>query len=259
MRRVLSTPLGLCLGASLVAGPAGAAELPKGATTGAAGADARSTSLAGADARSTSLAGADARSSSLAGADARSTSLAGADAPAELVSTRPATRRSFYGWQILASGGAGGLLAAGAIFLPNRPLGSLPATATFMVAMPVYAIGGPAVHWTHGDFWRGLVSFGGNVALPLLGGFVGQAIRCRPSNAPNDCGGLGFFAGFGIGLLTAPLVDAIALGWEDIPVDYIGALEHRSAGRHSIVSRFSIAPAWSFGHGSIELGLSGRF
>jgi hypothetical protein len=230
MRRGLSSHVGLCLGAFLLAGPAGGAELPKGATP-----------------------------TGVAGAGARSTGVAGADAPAELVPTRPPTRKSFYGWQILVSGGAGGLLAAGAIFLPDRPLSSLPATATFMVAMPVYVIGGPAVHWTHGDFSRGLVSFGGNVALPLLGGFLGQAIRCRPSNAPVDCGGLGFFTGFGIGLLTAPLVDALALGWEDVPVDYIGALDHRSAGRHSIGSRFSIAPAWTFGHGSIELGLSGRF
>jgi hypothetical protein len=129
-----------------------------------------------------------------------------------------------------------------------------------MVAMPVYALGGPIAHWTHGDFTRGLVSFGGNVVLPLVGGFVGQAIRCRPSDAPVDCGGLGFFTGFGIGLLTAPIVDAIALGWEDMPIDYIGALEHRSAGQRSMGSRVSIAPVWTFGpRGSFEVGLSGRF
>jgi hypothetical protein len=225
----LATPLGLCLGASLLVGSAGAAESPKGTTP-----------------------------TGVAGAGARSSSVAGADAPADLVPTQPATRKSFYGWQILVSGGAGGLLGASAIFLPDRPLASLPATATFMVAMPVYVLGGPAVHWSHGDFTRGLVALGGNVLFPLVGGFVGQAVRCHPRDAPVDCGGLGFFTGFGIGLLTAPLVDAIALGWEDIPVEYIGALGQRSAGRHS-TPRISIAPAWKFGPGTIELGLSGRF
>jgi hypothetical protein len=253
MRRGLSSALGFWFGACLVVRPVGAAD-------------------------SRNPAGADTRPTGVAGADTRRTGIAGADTPAELVPTQRATRKSFYGWQILVTGGVGGLLAAGAIFLPDRPLGSLPATATFMVAMPVYALGGPIAHWTHGDFTRGLVSFGGNVAFPLVGGFVGQAIRCRPSDAPVDCGGLGFFTGFGIGLLTAPIVDAIALGWEDMPIDYIGALEHRSVGQRSIPhpplgtsqgprgvprvvgSRVSIAPAWTFGpHGSFELGLSGRF
>jgi hypothetical protein len=120
-----------------------------------------------------------------------------------------------------------------------------------MVAMPLYALGGPAVHWTKGDFSRGIVSFAGNVVFPVVGGFIGQAMKCAPSNAPVDCGGLGFFKGFGVGLIAAPVVDAIVLGWEDVPVDYIG----RRAEPH-----VSVAPSWSIGpRGSFELGLSGRF
>jgi hypothetical protein len=174
-----------------------------------------------------------------------------AESPTELVPKERASTKAFYGWQILLTSGTGGLLSAGAIFLPDRPLGSLPATATFMAAMPLYALGGPAVHWTKGDFSRGIVSFGGNALFPLIGGFIGQAMKCAPSDAAVDCGGVGFFEGFGVGLLAAPVVDAIVLGWEDVPVDDTG----RRAEPH-----VAIAPSWSVGpRGSFALGLSGRF
>ena len=89
----------------------------------------------------------------------------------------------------------------------------------FVIGMPFYALGGPATHWTHGDFQKGLISLGGNFALPVLGGFIGQGVGCAPSDAAVDCGNRGFLTGFGIALVTVPIIDALVLGWEDIPDD----------------------------------------
>jgi hypothetical protein len=182
--------------------------------------------------------------------------------PSVLVPRERPTRRSFYGWEILAFGESGALLAAGSVLLPDKPLGSVPATIGFVVGMPVYALGGPVVHWQHGEFHKGLIAFGGNVAFPLIGGFVGRGVRCGESNAPIDCGSRGFLAGFAIGALIAPVVDAIALGWEDIPLEDVvtgGDIEHRRR-RPTPSTAFSISPTWSIGpRGSVELGVVGSF
>jgi hypothetical protein len=101
--------------------------------------------------------------------------------------------------------------------LPESPLKTIPSTFGFLFGMPLYIMGGPATHWTHGEFEKGLISLGGNVVLPVVGGFVGQGIRCAPSDAPDDCGARGFFTGFAIALVTAPVTDALVLGWETSP------------------------------------------
>jgi hypothetical protein len=187
----------------------------------------------------------------------------------EMVSReRPATR-SFYGWQILATGEVGGILAAAAAVLPDSPLKTLPSTMGFLVGMPLYALGGPATHWTHGDFEKGLISLGGNFALPVVSGFVGQAVGCARSEAPDDCGTSGFLTGFAIALVTAPLVDALVLGWEDIPDDDPAVPGDAPAGSGAAASfrqerkraaHFKVTPAWSFGSkGELAFGIMGRF
>ena len=182
---------------------------------------------------------------------------------------RPATR-SFYGWQILATGEVGGVVAAAATVIPDSPLKTLPSTVGFLLGMPFYALGGPATHWTHGEFHKGLISLGGTFALPVLGGFIGQGVRCAPADAPSDCGASGFFTGFAIALVTAPLIDALVLGWEDIPDDdpeptaappaprVSGAARRRS--RATPAARFTMIPAWSVGpKGELAFGVAGRF
>jgi hypothetical protein len=182
---------------------------------------------------------------------------------------RPSTR-SFYGWQILATGEAGGVAAAAAVTLTDSPLKSFASTMGFLVGMPFYVLGGPATHWTHGEFSKGLLSLSGNFVLPVVGGFVGQAVRCAPSDAATDCGTRGFFNGFAIALVTVPVVDALVLGWEDIPDDdpapprasqrEARTLASASVARRHDTARFTMVPAWSLGpKGQIAVGVSGRF
>jgi hypothetical protein len=172
--------------------------------------------------------------------------------PAELIPKVRPTTKSFYGWEILATGEVGGILAASGVLLPETPLGSAPATAAFITGMPLYALGGPAVHWSHGDFSKGLVSFGGNLVLPFIGGFTGRAIRCNETNAPDDCGSRGFLTGVVVAAMIAPVVDAFVLGWEDIPVEDALSPAKRRLG--------AIAPWSTFDkNGQFQVGLSGRF
>lgn len=192
--------------------------------------------------------------------------------PTEIYARERPTSRTFYGWQILASGGVGGAVAAASVAFTQSPLKSFPSAFGFIVGMPLYAIGGPATHWTHNDFQKGLISLSGNFVLPLTGGLIGQSVNCgAPDDAPN-CGTRGFFGGFAIALLAAPLLDAVILGWEDIPDDdpegppvpkpvssEDGAPLRRSATSRRVPS-FTMAPAWNVGpKGEFGIGVSGRF
>jgi hypothetical protein len=120
---------------------------------------------------------------------------------------------------------------------------------------PLFVIGGPAVHWSHGDFGKGLVSFGGNVAIPMIAGFAGRSIRCSGENAAIDCASRGFYTGATIAAMITSAVDAVVLGWEDIPVDDALARPGPRVGS----SRFTIAPWSAAGQGGVELGVLGSF
>jgi hypothetical protein len=141
--------------------------------------------------------------------------------PAQEVTPRIlASEKVFYGWQILAVGETGGLLAAASVELPSSRFGSQLATFAFLVGMPAYALGGPVTHWSHGSFQKGLVSFGVNATSVAVGGLIGSGVRCRPSDASGDCGTRGFFDGLALAVVTVPILDALILGWEELPLGY---------------------------------------
>jgi hypothetical protein len=125
---------------------------------------------------------------------------------------RPAAERSFYGWQILLVGGLGGALTAASMALPDRPIGGLPATAGFTVGLPIYVFGGPVIHWTHGHFTEGLLSFGANIAIPFAAGLA--TMGTLPERHT-----VGFVRGAAVGALVVPVLDALILGWEDVPAE----------------------------------------
>jgi hypothetical protein len=168
-------------------------------------------------------------------------------------------RRVFYGWQILATGEVAALVITGSVVLPSKPLDSLPSTAGFVLGMPTYLLAGPIIHWSHDNFTKGLVSLGSNAAFALAGGFIGEAVRCSPSDAAKDCGERGFFTGLSVGALISPLVDAVALGWEYVPLEDSSSVETARATR-AHPAGFAWSPAWTVGpRGSINLGVIGRF
>lgn len=180
-------------------------------------------------------------------------------ASAEIVARERPTTRSFYGWQILATGEIGGVVAAASTVLPDSPLKTLPSAFGFIAGMPFYVLGGPATHWTHGEFHKGLISLSANFVVPVVSGLVGQAVRCGPSDAADDCGARGFFIGFAIALVTVPVVDALVLGWEDIVDDDPAATAARRS-RAASAARFTWAPAWSLGpKRELAFGVAGRF
>jgi hypothetical protein len=179
---------------------------------------------------------------------------AGKGAPDEIVAKQRATTRTFYGWQILATGEVGSVLAAASVLLPERPLGSFVSSLGFVAGMPVYALGGPVVHWTHGNFTKGLISFGGNAAFLLAGGLAGQSIRCNHENQADGCGERGFFTGLAVTILVAPVLDAAILGWEDVPLDDVARRDRPPR------TGLALAPMWNIGpRGLVEIGVSGRF
>jgi hypothetical protein len=187
----------------------------------------------------------------------------GQQAPAQpevVVAKERATTKTFYGWQILATGEVGSAVAAASVLLPESPLGSFVSSVGFVAGMPVFALGGPIVHWTHGDFTKGMVSFGGNTVFALVGGLAGQTIRCKGNQVvESNCGERGFFTGMSVAILIAPVLDAAILGWESIPVDDAANAPRHFAWR-SARTGVELEPTWSLGpRGTFQLGVSGSF
>jgi hypothetical protein len=173
--------------------------------------------------------------------------------PEELVPRVLPTVKVFYGWQIVAIGEAGGLVAAAAVVLPSSQISSPLATFAFLLGMPAYVLGGPVVHWSHGAFEKGLLSLGANVIGPVVAGLVGSGIRCRPADAPSSCGTIGFLNGLAVAVVTVPLLDAFALGWEDEQID------DPPTGQTRPPRGLAVEPLFRVGQGSVAIGLGGRF
>lgn len=187
--------------------------------------------------------------------------------PQQIEGVRPATQSSFYGWQILVVGGASGLVTAASLVLPEKPFDSFLSVAGFVIGVPTYGLAGPIFHWSHGQFEKGLLSFGLNVASPLLGLAIGPQVSCG-ANDSSDCADKGQVAGAAVGFLVAPVLDGLLLGWEEVPVDYIGRTpmqpaSHRMAGRfqpRGLPAGFTLTPYMAVRpEGRTDLGVWGRF
>jgi hypothetical protein len=127
--------------------------------------------------------------------------------------------------------------------------------------MPLYALGGPIVHWSHADFTKGLISFGGNATFLVSGGLIGQSVRCSKEPDSANCGERGFFSGLAVAILIAPLLDAAVLGWEEVPVDmYTGGGGRRLGAQGPARIGWTVAPTWNVGpRGAFQIGVSGSF
>lgn len=105
---------------------------------------------------------------------------------------RAAPGTLWYGWQMLIIDTAGLALVLGAFSGEE---------ALLWTGAGVQLVGGPVVHWAHGQLGRGFASLGLRVALPALGALagVGQLDLYGP------------FVGGAIGMLIAWVIDDLAI------------------------------------------------
>lgn len=103
------------------------------------------------------------------------------------------TERVWYGWQTLV---VDGIALTAPFALASAGAESEVAANTFLLG---YALGGPAVHFAHGNVGRGFGSFGLRVGLPLGGAAVGALATSRAGCDYCALGGavLGTFGGIG--------------------------------------------------------------
>jgi hypothetical protein len=166
---------------------------------------------------------------------------------------RPPTQRSFYGWEIIGVGEIGALLTSASLVLPDRLLSTTPSTAAFIVGVPTFLLGAPIVHWSRDDFAKGIVSLSANAVLPVLGGVTGRTIACSGEHADN-CAYRGFGAGLALTAIVLPVVDALVLGWEDVPLEEPATVARSGARVPSVV----MVPG-PVGQGGLEVRVYGTF
>jgi hypothetical protein len=111
--------------------------------------------------------------------------------------------QSWYGWQMLASGGASILFAY---------FGSVLATPEVGLSLGVagYVLGGPIIHGVHGSMGKAAASFGINLLSPALLGLIGYGLG---GDEGLDAFG-GVAIGASVGVLGALLVDSLVLAYE---------------------------------------------
>lgn len=118
--------------------------------------------------------------------------------PDPAVSTSPPqlsvqSQRYWYGWEVALVGETGGaLLSAGLLTINVNSTQPWRTFLFFPVGLPTYLLGGPLVHWSNGNFDRGLISLGLNATIPITAGFIGEAVVCARSGASTSCHSNGF-------------------------------------------------------------------
>ena len=116
--------------------------------------------------------------------------------PAE-VRSGPRLESRWYGWQTLLADGSALLLASGA-------------------SVPVYVLGGPVIHWAHGNGWRGVGSLSLRVGAPVV--FAAALVSTCDGGGEYGCLGEAIL-GVVFGVVTAVAVDAAVLARDTVVVE----------------------------------------
>ncbi|HEY8039774.1 MAG TPA: hypothetical protein VIF15_08280 [Polyangiaceae bacterium] len=142
-----------------------------------------------------------------------------AQPPPAAQSPYPKHESTWYGWQILAVDAAGigaGLGALAVTSGENIDPAHVPSPAGYL-ATGLYAVGsvgGPAVHWAHGQIGKGF----GDMAMRVLGpptiGLFGMLFYCGTRQF-NDCAQNGMIGGVLAGEVLASGIDAALLADDD--------------------------------------------
>ena len=137
------------------------------------------------------------------------------------VGTEGSTKRGWYGWQtLLVFGGATtvgllGGLAGGASDSPGVWLTSLGLGGAGLL------LGGPIIHWAHGNTGKGFGALGLNFGMPLVGAGLGAGIVCVSAGCDSDQGidiFLGVVVGGSLGLIASMILDVTVLSYENEPI-----------------------------------------
>jgi hypothetical protein len=120
-------------------------------------------------------------------------------------------RKVWYGWQTLLADGA----ALG--FTMGVAIGASEAPVALVGGTTLYAVGGPTVHFAHGNVGKGFVSFGLRVGLPAVGMLSGILLELATCSGSWGCGLVGGMVGLGAGGITAIVIDASVVAYDKVP------------------------------------------
>jgi hypothetical protein len=122
----------------------------------------------------------------------------------------------------------------------------------FPVGVPTFILAGPLIHWSNGNFEKGLISFGMNLTTPIAVGFIGEAVACSHANASPSCRNNAFFNSVAVAVLIVPLIDAAFLAWGETVTERTITT--------SAVPWKEVRPFFQFREsGQTLVGLAGRF
>ncbi len=122
---------------------------------------------------------------------------------------------SFYGWQNLTGGYAGTAVALGSFF--GRQYQRL--NGGTAVGFVIFGLGSPVVHWAHGHALRGFAALGLNVVLPVVTGLIGSYGDHCTGHEECEVDLTPLYVGVTVGMLAAPVIDALTMGYEDAPIE----------------------------------------
>jgi hypothetical protein len=144
-------------------------------------------------------------------------------------------KRYWYGWQIIIMDGSALLL-----FTSGAGL--------YLLAVPVYVLGGPLVHASHKQGIKGAISLGLRIGAPLIAGTV--SARTKPCNLgrPDECTR---------GLHPATLLAALGVSVFDMAYLAREPTEPRPAGSRG--RTFSVSPAVTLDRDGGQAFLTGSF
>ncbi|MEP7126990.1 MAG: hypothetical protein ABJE95_39020 [Byssovorax sp.] len=153
-----------------------------------------------------------------------------------------AGKGAWYGWQTLlvlggsttvglVGGFAGGGSGSGGVLIGGLSIGGAG-----------LLLGGPIVHWAHGNTSKGLAALGLNFGVPVVGGGLGVATACIAGGCGSGSEGVGILLGLMIGgsagLLTSMILDVSVLAYE--PVDSNPSVTARRAPTWTLVPDLKI-------------------
>lgn len=114
-------------------------------------------------------------------------------------------KSQWYGWQTL--------IVDGAWILGGTPVSAASPGAGAALILGGYFLGGPIVHWAHGQVGRGFADFGIRVGAPIVLSLLGYA-ALHKGNGNDFDGAAGAVIGAALGIIGAIVIDASVLAYE---------------------------------------------